>query len=204
MWVRVGWHASGYRALLEWVSSTHLHYPQCNTCHNTQYKIHRAQDSQNLIKTKWKPDVKSYYSEASILGASFPPVCSTHLTGVAGVAPVPPAVLITVSCKGRGSAQQDVQDDPQTPEVTAFIVDTGVMVEGLHHLGGHELCRTALNTRNNHHGAQSGLQNAASLYTETKVYGHLNMSLLWWANRLAVNAQDRTLVIVGSSPTWCK
>lgn len=66
-----------------------------------------------------------------------------HLAGRAGLPPVPATVAATVAHEGRVAAEQDVEDDAQAPEVTALVVDAGLLAEGLHHLGGHVLGRAA-------------------------------------------------------------
>lgn len=62
-----------------------------------------------------------------------------HLAGRAGLAAVPAAVAAAVAHERRVAAEQDVEDDTQAPEVAAFVVDAGLLAEGLHHLGGHVL-----------------------------------------------------------------
>lgn len=67
-----------------------------------------------------------------------------HLASWAGFAAVPAAVTATVAHKGRVAAEQNIEDDAQAPEVTALVVDAGLLAEGLHHFGGHVLRRAAL------------------------------------------------------------
>lgn len=65
-------------------------------------------------------------------------VCA-YLARLAHLSPVPAAVGATVPGEGGAAAQQDVQDDPQAPEVAALVVEGGLVGEHLHHLGGHVL-----------------------------------------------------------------
>lgn len=62
-----------------------------------------------------------------------------HLAGRAGLPSVPATVAATVAHEGRVAAEQDVEDDAQAPQVTALVVDAGLLTEGLHHLWGHVL-----------------------------------------------------------------
>ena len=60
---------------------------------------------------------------------------------------IPSALPSAVSTERRISAEEDVHDDAQAPEVTTFVVHQvalGVVHEGLHNLGGHELGRSHL------------------------------------------------------------
>ena len=69
---------------------------------------------------------------------------ASYLAGATGLSSVPAAVRPTVASEGGAPAQQDVEDDPQAPEVTALIVERGLVCEHLHHLRGHVLCRPTL------------------------------------------------------------
>lgn len=66
------------------------------------------------------------------------------MAGVTGLPVLPATVASTAAHEGRIAAQHDVQDDAQAPQVTALIVDGGLLVERLHHLGRHVFSRTAL------------------------------------------------------------
>ena len=53
----------------------------------------------------------------------------------------------SVPVKGGLPLSRDVQDDPQAPQVTALVIEGGLIGEHLHHLGGHVLSRTTLERR---------------------------------------------------------
>lgn len=63
-----------------------------------------------------------------------------YLAGSAGFSSVPTAVGATVACEGGAAAQQDVEDDPETPKVTALVVEGGLIGEHLHYFWSHVLC----------------------------------------------------------------
>lgn len=46
--------------------------------------------------------------------------------------------------KGWVATQHDVEDHAQAPEITALVVECGLIREDLYHLGGHVLCRATL------------------------------------------------------------
>lgn len=67
-----------------------------------------------------------------------------YLAGSAGFTTVPAAVSTTVACEGGAAAQQDVEDDPETPKIAALVVEGGLIGEHLHHFRSHVLCWAAL------------------------------------------------------------
>lgn len=73
-----------------------------------------------------------------------------YLAGVAGLSKIPPTVTAAAADEGRVAAQHDVEDYSQAPQVAALIVDGGFLAEGLHHLGGHVLCRATLRRQRSH------------------------------------------------------
>lgn len=62
------------------------------------------------------------------------------LAGSAGFSSVPATVCATVACEGGAAAQQDVEDDPEAPKVTALVVEGRLISEHLHHFWSHVLC----------------------------------------------------------------
>lgn len=67
-----------------------------------------------------------------------------YLAGPASFPSVPAAVGAAVAGKRRAAAQQDVEDDPEAPQVAALVVEGRLVREHLHHLRGHVLGRAAL------------------------------------------------------------
>lgn len=67
-----------------------------------------------------------------------------YLAGSAGFSPVPAAVCATVSREGGTAAQQDVEDDPQTPKVATLVVEGSLISEHLHYFRSHVLCWSTL------------------------------------------------------------
>lgn len=63
-----------------------------------------------------------------------------YLAGSASFSPVPATVSATVACEGWAATQQDVEDDPETPKVTALVVEGGLVSEHLHYFRSHVLC----------------------------------------------------------------
>lgn len=63
-----------------------------------------------------------------------------YLAGSAGFSSLPATVSATVACEGRAAAQQDVEDDPETPKVTTLVVEGGLIGEHLHYFWSHILC----------------------------------------------------------------
>lgn len=67
-----------------------------------------------------------------------------YLAGSAGFSSVPATVCATVACEGGAAAQQDVEDDPEAPKVTALVVEGRLISEHLHHFWSHVLCWATL------------------------------------------------------------
>lgn len=63
-----------------------------------------------------------------------------YLASSAGFPPVPATVGAAVAREGGAAAQQDVEDDPETPKVTALVVEGGLVSEHLHYFWSHVLC----------------------------------------------------------------
>lgn len=84
-----------------------------------------------------------------------------YLAGPAGLSSVPAAVCAAVACKGRAPAQQDVEDDPEAPQVAALVVEGSLVREHLHHLRCHVLRRAALGE------PRSSLISASCICTES-------------------------------------
>lgn len=61
------------------------------------------------------------------------------LTGLTIFPPAPAAVGAAVSVKGRIAAEQNVHDDPETPEIATFVVVIGLADEGLDYFRRHKL-----------------------------------------------------------------
>lgn len=57
---------------------------------------------------------------------------------------LPSTVTSTTAHEGRVTAQHDVEDDAQTPQITALIVDCGLLVEGFHNFRRHVFGRSTL------------------------------------------------------------
>lgn len=70
-----------------------------------------------------------------------------YLAGPAGFPSVPATVSATVARERWAATQQDVEDDPQTPQVTALVVEGCLICEHLHHFWSHVLCRATLQER---------------------------------------------------------
>lgn len=68
----------------------------------------------------------------------------THLAVVAWLPLIPATPGSTVTRERRRSTEQDVKDNAETPQITAFIINTDLLIKCLHHLGGHVLCRATL------------------------------------------------------------
>ena len=61
------------------------------------------------------------------------------LTGVAGLASFPAAVLAALPVERRVAAQHDVQDDTQAPQVAALVVGPGLVRPHVYYFRRHEL-----------------------------------------------------------------
>lgn len=69
---------------------------------------------------------------------------SSDLAGVAGFPQLPTTVATAAADERRVATQHDVEDDSKAPQVTALVVNCGLLTEGLNHLRGHILCRATL------------------------------------------------------------
>lgn len=67
-----------------------------------------------------------------------------YLAGSAGFSTVPAAVSATVAREGGAAAQKDVEDHPETPKITALVVERGLISEHLHNFWSHVLCWATL------------------------------------------------------------
>lgn len=70
-----------------------------------------------------------------------------YLAGPAGFPSVPATVGATVARERWAATQQDVEDDPQTPQVAALVVEGRLICEHLHHFWSHVLRRATLQER---------------------------------------------------------
>lgn len=67
-----------------------------------------------------------------------------YLAGAAGLSTVPATVSPTMTSEGGAATEQNIEDDPQAPEVTTLVVEWCLVCEHLHHLWSHVLCRATL------------------------------------------------------------
>lgn len=68
----------------------------------------------------------------------------TYLASMTRLAVLPAAVAPTAAHERRIATKHDVQDDTQAPQVAAFIIDGGFLVERLNYLRRHVFGRTTL------------------------------------------------------------
>lgn len=52
---------------------------------------------------------------------------------------LPATVTATMTIEGRVTTQQDVEDDAQTPQITALVIGPRLVLPYIYHLRGHEL-----------------------------------------------------------------
>lgn len=67
-------------------------------------------------------------------------VSNSHLAGVTGFPQFPATATTTAAYERWVAAQHDVQDDSKAPQVTALVINCGLLTEGLNHLRCHVLC----------------------------------------------------------------
>lgn len=72
-----------------------------------------------------------------------------YLAGSAGFPTVPATVSATVTCEWWATTQQDVEDYSETPEVTALVIEGGLVCEHLYYFWSHVLCRATLSENKN-------------------------------------------------------
>lgn len=68
----------------------------------------------------------------------------SYLTGTARLSSFPAAVGAAVAREGGAPAKQDVENDPEAPQVTALIIERSLIHEDFNHLGSHVLRRATL------------------------------------------------------------
>lgn len=61
----------------------------------------------------------------------------SYLAGSASFSTVPATVTPTVAYERGAATQQDVEDDPETPEITSLVIERGFISEDLHNLWSH-------------------------------------------------------------------